>query len=302
VLGPVVDLRNGSERAFKMPSKCPECGTKLAPAKEGDVDLRCPNNRFCPAQLRERLFHLAGRGAFDIEVLGYKAGTALLADKIIADEGDLFALTADDLKRSSFFRKKDGTLSTNASKLLQNLEEAKHRPLWRVLVGLSIRYCGPTASQALAAHFGSVDAIAAASLEEMAPVEDVGGVVAESVREWFSVAWHREVVEKWRAAGVRLEEEAGGGGGPRLLGGLSVVVTGTLADYTRDEASEALGRQGARVTGSVSKKTSFVVVGENPGSKFDRAQELGLPILDDAGFAILLADGPDAAREYAART
>jgi DNA ligase (NAD+) len=302
VLGPVVDLRKGSELPFVMPANCPECGTALAPAKEGDVDLRCPNNRFCPAQLRERIFHLAGRGAFDIEVLGYKAATALLKDKIIADEGDLFALTADDLARSPFFLKKDGSLSTNAAKLLQNLEEAKRRPLWRVLVALSIRYCGPTASQALAAHFGSVDAIASASQEQMAAVEDVGPVIAESVREWFAVDWHREVVEKWRAAGVRLEEEAAAATGPRPLDGLTVVITGTLSDYTRDDAAAALGAQGAKVTGSVSKKTSFVVVGENPGSKFDKAQALGVPILDDAGLAILLSAGPDAAREHAARS
>lgn len=302
VLGPVVDLRTGAERAFAMPSHCPECGAALAPAKEGDVDLRCPNNRLCPAQLRERIFHLAGRGAFDIEVLGYKAATALLTDKIIADEGDLFGLTADDLARSPFFRKKDGTLSTNATKLLQNLEEARQRPLWRVLVALSIRYCGPTASQALAAHFGSVDAIAAAGLEQMADVEDVGPVIAESVREWFTVDWHREVVEKWRVAGVRLEQEAAQDAGPRPLDGLSVVITGTLSDFTRDDAAAALGAQGAKVTGSVSKKTSFVIVGENPGSKFDKAQALGVPILDDAGLAILLSEGPDAAREHAARS
>jgi len=302
VLGPVVDLRTGSEREFAMPTHCPECAAVLAPAKEGDVDLRCPNNRLCPAQLRERIFHLAGRGAFDIEVLGYKAATALLADKIIADEGDLFGLTADDLARSPFFVKKDGTLSTNATKLLQNLDEAKQRPLWRVLVALSIRYCGPTASQALAAHFGSVDAIAAAGLEQMAIVEDVGPVIAESVREWFAVAWHREVVEKWRRAGVRLEEEVTAATGPRPLDGMTVVITGTLADYTRDDAAAALAVQGAKVTGSVSKKTSFVVVGENPGSKVDKAQALGVPILDDAGLAILLSDGPDAAREHAARS
>jgi DNA ligase (NAD+) len=302
VLGPVVDLRDGTQRPFVMPAYCPECGSALAPAKEGDVDLRCPNNRFCPAQLRERLFHLAGRGAFDIEVLGYKAGSALLADKIIADEGDLFALTADDLARSPFFLKKDGTLSTNAAKLLLNLEEAKLRPLWRVLVALSIRYCGPTASQALAAHFGSIDAIAAASLEEMSVVEDVGAVIAESVREWFAVDWHREVVEKWRAAGVRMEDEIGAEAGPRPLVGLTVVITGTLSDYTRDAAAAALAGQGAKVTGSVSKKTSFVVVGENPGSKAEKAQALGVPVLDDAGLTILLSDGPDAAREHAGRS
>ena len=300
VLGPVVDLRDGSEREFVMPAHCPECGSPLAPAKEGDVDIRCPNTRFCVAQLRERLFYLAGRDGFDIEGLGYKAGVALIADKVIADEGDLFALTADDLMRSPFFTKKDGTMSTNAGKLLQNLEAAKTSPLWRVLVALSIRHAGPTAAQALAAAFGSIDKIAAASVEQMSSVEEVGGIIAESVKEWFTVDWHRELVEKWRAAGVVLEEEIAADTGPKPLDGLTVVVTGTLSDYTRDDATEALTTQGAKVTGSVSKKTSFVVVGDNPGSKFDKARALGVPVLDDAGLAILLADGPDAARRHAA--
>ncbi|NUR30403.1 MAG: NAD-dependent DNA ligase LigA, partial [Catenulispora sp.] len=302
VLGPVVDLRDGTERDFVMPANCPECGAPLHARKEGDVDLRCPNSRSCPAQLRERIFHLAGRGAFDIEVLGYKAGTALLADKIIVDEGDIFALTADDLARSQFFLKKDGTLSTNAGKLLANLEEAKERPLWRVLVALSIRYVGPTAAQALAAHFGSVERIGAASVEQMSSVEDVGEIIAESVREWFSVDWHREVVEKWAAAGVRMEEELPPDSGPKPLDGLTVVVTGTLTDFTRDEVGERLAALGAKVTGSVSKKTSFVVVGADPGSKAEKALTLGVPTLDDAGLAILLTEGADAARAYAAST
>jgi len=300
VLGPIVDLRDGSEREFVMPAHCPECGSPLAPAKEGDVDIRCPNTRFCVAQLRERLFYLAGRDGFDIEGLGYKAGVALIADKVIADEGDLFALTADDLLRSPFFTKKDGTLSANAGKFLENLEQAKSRPLSRVLVALSIRHAGPTAAEALANAFGSIDKIAAASVEQMSSVEEVGGIIAESVKEWFTVAWHGELVEKWRAAGVVMEQEIAADTGPKPLDGLTVVVTGTLSDYTRDDATEALTAQGAKVTGSVSKKTSFVVVGENPGSKFDKAQALGVPVLDDAGLAILLAEGPDAARQHAA--
>ncbi|WP_290864881.1 NAD-dependent DNA ligase LigA [Hamadaea sp.] len=302
VLGPVVDLRDGTEREFVMPTHCPECGTALAPAKESDVDIRCPNSRHCIAQLRERLFYLGGRDGFDIEGLGYKAGVALITDKVIADEGDLFGLTAEDLARSPFFTKKDGTLSANAGKLLENLEKAKSVPLWRVLTSLSIRHAGPTAAQALAAAFGSVDAISKASVEQMSSVEEVGGIIAEAVREWFTVDWHREIVEKWRAAGVVMEEEIAADTGPKPLDGLTVVVTGTLSDYTRDDATEALAAQGAKVTGSVSKKTSFVVVGENPGSKFDKAQSLGVPVLDDAGLAILLADGPDAARAHAAST
>jgi len=300
VLGPVVDLRDGTEREFVMPTHCPECGAALAPAKESDVDVRCPNSRYCVAQLRERMFYLGGRDGFDIEGLGYKAGVALINDKVIADEGDLFGLTAEDLARSPFFTKKDGTLSANAGKLLENLEKAKTVALSRVLVSFSIRHCGPTAAEALANAFGSVDAIAAASVEQMSSVEEVGGIIAEAVREWFTVDWHREIVEKWRAAGVVMEQEIGVDTGPKPLDGLTVVVTGTLTDYTRDDATDALAAQGAKVTGSVSKKTSFVVVGENPGSKFDKAQSLGVPVLDDAGLAVLLAEGPDAARAHAA--
>ncbi|MEV6967204.1 NAD-dependent DNA ligase LigA [Hamadaea sp. NPDC051192] len=302
VLGPVVDLRDGTEREFVMPTHCPECGAALAPAKESDVDVRCPNTRYCVAQLRERMFYLGGRDGFDIEGLGYKAGVALINDKVIADEGDLFGLTAADLTRSPFFTKKDGSLSANAAKLLDNLEKAKTVPLSRVLVSFSIRHCGPTAAEALANAFGSVEAISKASVERMSSVEDVGGIIAEAVREWFTVDWHREIVEKWQAAGVVMEQEMGVDTGPKPLDGLTVVVTGTLTDFTRDDASDALTAQGAKVTGSVSKKTSFVVVGENPGSKFDKAQSLGVPILDDAGLAILLADGPEAARSHAAST
>jgi DNA ligase (NAD+) len=293
IVGPVVEKRDGSETAFTMPTKCPACGAKLAPAREGDVDIRCPNARSCPAQLRERLFHLSGRGALDIEVLGYKAGMALLDAGIITDEGDLFSLDADRLSQSTFFVNADGSLSTNARKLLANLDEAKSRPLWRVLVALSIRHVGPTAAQALAAHFGSLDAIVAASAEELSNVEGVGPTIAESLHEWFSVDWHREVFEKWRAAGVRFEEERVDKG-PQPLAGLTFVVTGTLEDFSRDGAAEEVQARGGKVTGSVSKKTDFVVVGESPGSKYDKAMTLGVPVLDEAGFKRLLEDGPDA--------
>jgi len=297
IVGPVVDLRDGTEREFVMPTHCPECGSPLAPTKEGEVDIRCPNNRSCPAQLRERVFHLAGRGALDIEVLGYKAAMALLDDRVITDEGDLFALTPEKLATSDFFVNKDGSLGSNAVKLLANLEEAKKRPLWRVLVALSIRHVGPTAAQALAREFGSVDAIAEASVERLAEVEGVGPTIAESIKEWFAVDWHRQVVEKWRAAGVRMAEERVETG-PRPLEGVTVVVTGTLEGYSRESAAEAVTSRGGRVTGSVSKKTDFVVVGENPGSKYDKAVSLKIPILDEAGFEVLLNEGPEAARKH----
>ncbi|MFG1651029.1 NAD-dependent DNA ligase LigA [Micromonospora sp. NPDC049275] len=298
VLGPVVDLRPADARPFVMPTTCPACGTPLAPSKEGDVDIRCPNTRSCPAQLRERVFHLAGRGAFDIEVLGYKGAAALLDAEIIADEGDLFQLDADQLSRSPFFVNKDGSLGSNAVKLLDNLAVARERDLWRVLVALSIRHVGPTAAQALARHFRSMEAIDAASEEELSSVDGVGPTIAASIREWFAVDWHREVVRKWAEAGVRMAEEAVDEG-PRPLEGLTVVVTGTLAGFSRDQAAEAVQTRGGKVSGSVSKKTSFVVVGDNPGSKADKAASLKVPVLDEDGFRVLLDAGPEAAREIA---
>lgn len=301
ILGPVVDKRPADAREWIMPTHCPECGTELAPAKESDVDIRCPNTRSCPAQLRERVSHLAGRGAFDIEVLGYKSATALLESRVIVDEGDLFGLDADQLARCEFFVNQDGSLGANALKLLENLAEAKQRPLWRVLVGMSIRHVGPTAAQALAARFGSIDAIRSASVEELAAVDGVGPTIAESVAEWFSVDWHREVVEKWRAAGVRMAEERSQAAapGPAPLAGVSVVVTGTLSDYTREQATAEIVSRGGKVTSSVSKKTGFVVAGDSPGSKYDKAMTLGVPVLDEAGFAVLLREGPEAARAIA---
>jgi DNA ligase (NAD+) len=297
VLGPVVDLRDGSEYAFEMPTQCPECGTTLAPAKEGDVDLRCPNSRSCPAQLRERVFHVAGRGAFDIEALGYEAATALLEGKIIVDEGDLFSLTTEDLERIPFFRTTKGVLSKNGERLLQNLDKAKEQPLWRVLVALSIRHVGPTAARALATEFGSLDRIRAASVDELAAVEGVGPTIAAAVTDWFTVDWHVAIVDKWAAAGVRMADERDESI-PRTLEGLSIVVTGTLAGFSRDQAKEAVLARGGKAAGSVSKKTAFVVIGDNPGSKADKAADLGVPVLDEDGFRILLDEGPDAARAY----
>ncbi|MFL6240983.1 MAG: NAD-dependent DNA ligase LigA [Actinomycetes bacterium] len=299
VVGPVVDLRDGTEKKFRMPKKCPECGSALGPESEGDVDIRCPNSRSCPAQLRERLFHLAGRGAFDIEVLGYKAGVALLDCGLVHDEGDVFALTADALARCDFFRRKDGGLTANAERLLTQLDTAKTRPLWRVLVALSIRHVGPEAARALARELRSLDRVATADVAELAAVEGVGPTIAESIRDWFAVDWHQDIVTKWRAAGVRLEEEATDEG-PKPLAGITVVITGTLTEHSRDSATEAVQERGGKVTGSVSKNTDFVIAGADPGaSKYDKAVKLGVPLLDDAGFAALLARGPDAARAAA---
>ena len=295
VLGPVADLRTGDEREFGFPTVCPSCGTTLA-KEEDEVDWRCPNARSCPAQLRERLFHLAGRGAFDIEVLGWEAVAALLDCGLVADEGDVFALTADKLETCPFFMVKQGTLSANAVRLLANLTEARTRPLWRILVALSIRHVGPTAARALASEFGSLDAIEDASVDALAGVDGVGPTIAASLREWFLVDWHRAIIAKWRDAGVRLEDPDWdpNRAAARLLAGVSVVITGTLDGMSRDEAGEAVRQAGGKVTSSVSKKTSFVVAGENAGSKYDKAMELGVPVLDEAAFGVLLTQGPDA--------
>jgi DNA ligase (NAD+) len=386
VLGPVIDLRPDDARPFVMPTQCPECGTTLAPAKESDIDIRCPNARFCPGQRRERLSYVGSRDVLDIEVLGEKAGRALLDSQVVFDEGDLFALTADELLRVPFFVNQDGSLGTNATKMLESLAAAKERPLWRILVALSVRHVGPKAAQALAREYGSMTAIEeiatrpatepssdippsaetspaaelgtevspsaelgaevspaaevgaevspgveagaevlpgvevgaegdgageAADGAEAAPkrkpkaapdplssVEGVGPTIAESLREWFAVDWHREIVRKWADAGVRMADERVDEG-PRPLEGITVVVTGTLATHSRDQASEAVMSRGGKVSGSVSKKTGFVVVGDNPGSKYEKAVSLKVPVLDESGFAVLLADGPDAARAVA---
>ncbi|WP_406274038.1 NAD-dependent DNA ligase LigA [Streptomyces sp. NBC_00191] len=329
ILGPVVDLRDGTEREFVMPSECPECGTGLRPMKEGDVDLRCPNARSCPAQLRERLFYLAGRKSLDIENFGYVAAAALTkplepAEPPLTDEGDLFDLTIEQLlpitayvldqdsglpkrdpktgeeKVVTVFANQLGEPKKNALAMLENIQAAKERPLARIITGLSIRHVGPVAAEALAREFRSIERIELAGEEELAAVDGVGPTIAASLKQWFEEDWHREILRKWRAAGVRMEEEgAGDEEGPRPLEGLTVVVTGTLADYTRDGAKEALQSRGAKVAGSVSKKTSFVVVGDNPGSKYDKAMQLKVPVLDEEGFAVLLEQGPDAAREAA---
>jgi len=297
VLGPVADLRTGTEREFEFPVACPSCGTPLA-REDDEVDWRCPNTRSCPAQLRERLFHVAGRGGFDIEVLGFEAVSALLDCGLVADEGDLFALTAEQLVTCPFFVVKQGTLSANATRLLANLEQARTRPLWRILVALSIRHVGPTAARALAAEFGSLEAIEAANVDALAAVDGVGPTIAASVRDWFAVDWHRAIVGKWRDAGVQLEDA---GFDPtraaaRVLAGVSVVITGSLADFSREEAAEAVRQAGGKVTSSVSKKTDFVVAGENAGSKYDKAVELGVTILDEPAFRVLLDQGPGAVR------
>ncbi|GIF10563.1 DNA ligase (NAD+) [Actinoplanes teichomyceticus] len=393
VLGPVVDLRPADARPFVMPTECPACGTPLAPAKESDVDIRCPNAESCPGQLRERLATLASRDVLDIEVLGDKAARALLDSGVLHNEGDLFSLTEEDLLRVPFFVNQNGKLGSNAGKMLRSLAEAKSRPFARVLVALSIRHVGPTAAAALAREYGSMAALeevlartaadpeavaasaeaaeaaaeaagaaapadgdpqAAASpdaespdaaspdvaspdvaspdvaspdaaaadaaagdaaspdaaavaerarrkakaVDPLAAVDGVGPIIADSLREWFTVPWHREIIGKWRAAGVRMADERVESG-PRPLEGVTVVVTGTLAGFTRDQAAEAVTSRGGKVSGSVSKKTGFVVVGDNPGSKYDKALGLKVPVLDETGFGVLLSDGPDAARAVA---
>ncbi len=312
ILGPVVDLRDGTEREFVMPTDCPSCGTPLAPEKEGDKDIRCPNARSCPSQLRERLAGLAGRGAFDIEALGWEGSVALLESGVLEDEGGLFGLTGEAgrarLVTVPLFTRAakktdpedsvvDGkVLSANGIRLSENLEQAKSQPLWRVIVALSIRHVGPTAARALAQHFATMDALREAARErpeELAGVEGVGAVIAEAVAAWFAVDWHDEIVTRWQADGVVMADERDESV-EQTLAGLTVVVTGSLEGYSRDEAKESILSRGGKASGSVSKKTDYVVVGENAGSKEDKARELGLTILDEAQFTRLLETGtPD---------
>ncbi len=306
IVGPVLALRPEGLAEWEMPTDCPACGTPLYQQKEGDRDLRCPNHQFCPAQARERVYHVAGRGAFDIEGLGYEAATALLDAGVIGNEGDVFDLAEEALLKAPLFtrapKKGEGdgpVLNANGQRLLANLDARKQVPLWRVLVALSIRHVGPTAARALAQEFGSMERIRAASEAELAAAEGVGPTIAEAVIEWFGVDWHREIVEKWTAAGVAMADERDEST-PRTLEGLTIVVTGSLTGFSRDEAKEAVLARGGKAAGSVSKKTDFVVVGENAGSKADKAEQLGLPILDEDGFVLLLESGPDAVRPPAA--
>ena len=290
ILGPVIERRKGDEREFIMPKKCPECGSSLRAMSEGDVDIRCPNARSCPAQLRERIYYIGSRAALDIDVLGYEAAQALLDSKLILDEGDLFLLSDSDLSKSEFFKKKDGSLAANAEKLLAALEVAKARPLWRVLVALSIRHVGPTAAQALAREFGSIDAIAKATSEELSAIDGVGDVIAESIQDWFDEDWHREIIEKWRSAGVSLEQVSTSSK-PQVLAGKTIVVTGSLENFTRDGVTEAITERGGKAASSVSKKTDYVVVGDAPGSKAKKAEELGVKVIGEREFMTLLEKG-----------
>jgi DNA ligase (NAD+) len=292
IVGPVLALRDGSEYEYEFPTNCPTCDTPLA-RPEGEADARCPNARSCPAQLRERLFHVGSRGALDIEVLGYKGAQALLDCELVTDEGDLFGLDEQSLGRCEFFTKKDGTPTANALRLLDQLEQAKQRPLWRVLVALSIRHVGPEVARPLAKAFGSIDEIRSATTDQLAGVDGVGPTIAQAVREWFDVDWHRAIVDKWRDAGMVMAEERRDEG-PGPLDGITVVITGTLPTYSRDAAASAVQERGGKVSGSVSKKTSFVVAGDSPGSKYDKAVQLGVPILDETGLVTLLEHGPDA--------
>jgi len=290
VLAPIIEKRDGSERAFVMPSKCPDCGSKLRAMSEGDVDIRCPNAQSCPAQVVERLFYIGSRSALDIDVLGYEAAVALLKDKLVVDEGDLFSLTLKDLSKSDFFTKKDGSKSVIADRFIAGLDLAKSRPLWRVLVALSIRHVGPTSAQALANKFGSIANIQKANSQELADIDGVGQVMADAIVEWFEVDWHKQIIKKWEKAGVALVDA------PKeklkqTLAGLTIVVTGSLNDFTRDGASEAITSRGGKASSSVSAKTDFVVAGDSAGSKLDKAQELGITILDEAGFKKLLEKG-----------
>jgi DNA ligase (NAD+) len=293
----VIAKRNGSEKPFVMPTKCPDCGSKLRAITEGDVDIRCPNTRSCPAQLRERIYYIGSRVALDIDVLGYEAASALLEDKLITDESDLFALTEKDLMKSRFFQKKvkkEFVAAKNIAKLLEGLEEAKKKPLWRILVALSIRHVGPIAAQGISKKFGSIEAIAAASVEELAVTEGVGEVIAQSIIEWFAVDWHKEIISKWKKAGVEMVEVSKKSSEPQTLSGLVFVVTGTFGDLKRDHIFELLESRGGKRTNAVSANTDYLIAGEAAGSKLAKAEELGVRVLNESEFKTLLAKGPAA--------
>ena len=300
----MLELRDGTERAFVMPEGCPECGAKLAPASEGDIDLRCPNQKSCPAHVRGRVEHIGSRGGLDIEGLGEVAATALTNHKDgeqppLETEANLFALTLEDLKKVPYFVNADGTESKNAVELIANLELAKTKPLWRLLVSLNIRHVGPVAARALANHFGSLDAIRSASIDELAAVDGVGTIIAESLKNWFDVDWHQDIIEQWKVAGVQFEipGHAGPGAVAEIEGpcsGLTIVATGSLEGFTREGAQEAIISAGGKPASSVSKKTDFVAAGPGAGSKLTKAEELGIPVLDAEGFKKLLEGGPTA--------
>ena len=374
IVAPVVAARDGSEYPFVMPQNCPSCGTKLAPQKEGDVDLRCPNQAGCPAQITERIAHLGARSALDIEGLGDEAalaltqpeanrdevaaalaagrtvflenGTTLRMEKtaelthgeligdaeallpsvqkpVLSSESDVFSLEAESLRDVMVWKPvtKDGqetgdwmqvryfwtkawkqkgnsgvyiplesTPSKNTKMMLEQIEAAKERPLARILVALSIRHVGPTAASALAMTFPSMDLLMEASVEQLAQVDGVGQVIAQSLREWFDVDWHVEIVRAWQAAGVRMEDEVREDI-EQTLEGLTVVVSGAMPGYTREGAKEAIIARGGKASGSVSKKTSLVIAGPGAGSKAAKAEALGVPVVDESYFERVLEQG-----------
>lgn len=291
VLGPVIEERTGSERAFVMPGNCPECGTELAPESEGDKDIRCPNARSCPAQLRERLFHLGSRGGLDIEGLGEKSARALLESQIVTNEGDIFNLTESNLLTSPFFTRdphkgeQGPQLNEAGVTLLSQLHLAKEQPLWRFLVALSIRHVGPTVAKKLAKEFGSLSAIEAATESDLSEVDGIGDRIAHSLREYFEQDWHQDIIHKWIAAGVTFIDPTAKTEGP--LTGKTIVITGSLPGFTRDSAQESLSELGATISGSVSAKTDLVVAGDKAGSKAAKARTLGIPITGARGFELL---------------
>jgi DNA ligase (NAD+) len=285
ILGPVIQLRTGNERAFVMPKNCPDCGSELRSMAEGDIDLRCPNSESCPAQLRERIAHIGSRGVLDIEALG-EVTAIELCKNLLKSDAELFSLTLDQLLSVEYFKKKDGTPAEVAIKLLKNLEEAKNRPLWRILVALNIRHVGPVAARSLANHFGSIDAIFDATESELSQVDGVGAILAQSLKEWISVEWHQRIIERWRSAGVALQTEGftGPGSAEGIFSGKTIVVTGTLVEMTREQAEEEIIARGGKASGSVSKNTSFVVAGPGAGSKLAKAESLGVEVIDEAEF------------------
>lgn len=283
VVGPILAARTGEERPITPPAICPACGSPVA-RDEGEVAYYC-TNAACPERIARNIEYFVSREAMDIEGLGERGVRQLLEQGLIHDEADLFTLTVDDLLQLEGFADK------KARNLLNSIQAAKQRPLARLIAALGIRGVGSTVAELLAQHFRSIDRLAAASSEELQSLEGLGPHTAKAIVEWFANPRNRTLIEKLRRAGVRLEETAAPQ--PRLsdrLAGLTFVLTGTLPTLKRNEAAALIEQHGGKVVGSVSKKTSYVVVGEEPGSKLTKAQELGVPLLDEAGLLALLGD------------
>ena len=290
VVGPVLSVRPEGLAQWNMPPRCPFCGNPLV-LPDGEAKAKCTGGYECPSRIREHLAYFAGRGAMDIEGLGYKTVDLLLREGLIGDPADVFTLKSGDLLG------REGWGETSVSNLLSAIDAAKDREVGRLLTGLGIDHVGGTVARVLARHFGSLDALAAASEDDIMLIDGIGPEIAGSVVGWFSDSDNSELIDKFRAAGVRMADPIDEREGSDLLAGLTVVITGSLERFSRSDAKAAVEALGGKVTGSVSRKTSALIAGASPGSKQAKAEDLGVPVLDEAAFVRLLHEGPAALGE-----